>query len=201
MALLCISLAACKPEPRLPILGKRELSSKIVDGKTVTDTIYQTVPNFSFIDQDCTVVTNKTFENKVYIADFVFLSCATICPKMNIQMKRVYEAFVNNSHVLMLSHTIDPANDTIAALKTYTDLIEVKSDKWHFVTGNEDSILSIANKGYYIIAYPDSVSGSYEHSGGLVLIDKNRHVRGVYDGTIALEVTNLIRDIKTLLKE
>ncbi len=186
---------------KLPVLGDPIIKSSIVKGENTSDTIYPKIKDFLFINQDSLVVTNKTFNNKIYIADFIFLSCPSICPLMNKNMLSVYRSFETNPDVLFLSHTIDPENDNISRLKNYSENLSVSSNKWHFVTGNKDSIYSIAD-GYFATAYKDSTApGGFVHSGGLLLIDKNKHIRGVYDGTNEPEVKRLINDIHILLKE
>ena len=178
----------------LPFLGE-----PIING---TDTIPPTVKNFSFIDQDSNIITNSTFSDKIYVADFIFLSCPSICPKMNTEMLRVYNAFKNNDTVLFLSHTIDPEKDGVRQLKNFAENINVTSKKWHFVTGNQENIYDLAEHSYFSNAYKDSLAeGGFTHTGGLLLIDKNRHIRGVYDGTNDLETNRLISDIRILLKE
>ncbi|WP_396191796.1 SCO family protein [Flavobacterium sp.] len=190
---LLITIGCSQKPKRLPFLG-----NPIIKGN---DTLYPKIKDFSFIDQDSIVVTNKTFENKIYVADFIFLSCPTICPKMHTELSSVYNIYKNNPNILFLSHTIDPEHDTIERLKAYTKSNKI-SNKWHFVTGNRDSIYSIATKSYFATAYKDSKEpGGYVHSGGFLLIDKNRHIRGVYDGTNPEETKRLIRDIKVLLSE
>jgi protein SCO1/2 len=179
---------------KLPILGK-----PVINGN---DTIYPRINPFSFINQDSIVVTEKTFRNKIYVADFIFLSCPTICPKMNSELLNVYNEYKNDTNILFLSHTIDPEHDTIPRLKEYAKNLGINNNKWFFVTGNKDSIYSIAKESYYATAYADSTEpGDYVHSGGLLLIDKNRHIRGVYDGTNPKETKRLIKDIELLLKE
>ncbi len=192
--ILC-GLVACKQSAnKLPILG-----DPIINGK---DTSYPTIANFKLIDQDSTVITNQTFANKIYVADFMFLSCPTICPKMTKEMYNVYLAFATDARVELLSHTIDPAHDTILRLKAYTINLGIASSKWHLVTGNEDSIFTLANNSYFSTAYPDSTApGGFTHSGGLLLVDKNRHIRGVYNSTNPQETQRLITDINQLLKE
>ncbi|GAA4771047.1 MULTISPECIES: SCO family protein [Flavobacterium] len=184
----------CSREPKkLPYLG-----NPITQGN---DTIYPKINDFSFINQDSTIVTNKTFKNKIYVADFIFLSCPTICPKMNVELNKVYEVYKNNPKVNFLSHTIDPERDSIQRLKDYKTSLKL-NENWHFVTGNKDSIFNIATKSYFTTAYPDvNEPGGLVHGGGLLLIDKNRHIRGVYDGTNPEETKRLINDIKLLLKE
>lgn len=198
--LLIISLfaviTACSSDKQqaLPYLGNPEISGN--------DTIYPTIRDFSFINQDSIVVTNKTFENKIYVADFIFLSCPTICPIMTNQIIKVYNVYKTNPNIYFLSHTIDPDRDTVQALKEYTSALEIDTKKWMFVTGKKEDIYSIAEENYFTTAYSDSTApGGFIHGGGLLLIDKNRHIRGVYDGTNQEETKRLINDIDILLKE
>ena len=121
----------------LPIYGRKEY--KEANGKI--DTIYHTIPNFSFVDQDSSEVTQDTFKDKIYVADFFFGTCPTICPVMKQQMLRVYAQFKDNPQFAILSHTIDPEHDTVAYLKNYSMNIGVPDNEtWHFVTGNKDEI-------------------------------------------------------------
>lgn len=193
--LIVLFFASCsEPAKKLPFLGNPDIIGK--------DTIYPTIRNFSFLDQDCTIVTNKTFENRIYVADFIFLSCPTICPVMTKEMTKVYNVYKTSPYVLFLSHTIDPERDSIQALKNYTKALGINTRKWHFVTGDKKEIYSIAEENYYTAAYPDSTApGGFVHSGGLLLIDEKRHIRGVYDGTNPKETKRLISDIEVLLKE
>jgi protein SCO1/2 len=190
-----ILLASCKqPVKQLPILG-----NPVITGK---DTTYPTIANFSLTNQDGQTVTNKTFENKIYVADFIFLSCPTICPKMTREMYNAYLPYASDNRVAFISHTIDPEHDTIPRLKAYATNLGVSSPKWQFVTGKQDSIMNLSEHSYFSTAYPDSTSpGGFTHSGGLLLVDKNRHIRGVYNGTKPEETQRLINDIQTLLKE
>lgn len=193
---LCLLLAACAPkkERKLPIFGER-----IVHGK---DTVYHVIPAFSFVDQDSMVVTNETFKNKIYVADFFFTSCRTICPIMKTQMLRVYDSIQHQSDVLLLSHTIDPAYDTVALLHDFAKRLGVKSDKWHFVTGKQDSIYRIAQTGYFATAMEDKTEpDGFIHSGAFLLIDKDKRIRGKYDGTKEEDVDRLLTDISVLRSE
>ncbi len=181
-------------EKPLPILGERE-----VEG---SDTIYHTIAPFLFVDQDSNVVTNETFRDKIYVADFFFTSCRTICPKMKTQMLRVYDSIQNDPEVLILSHTIDPAYDTVALLHDFADRLGVKTNKWHFVTGNKDSIYNIAQTSYFATALEDkSEPQGFIHSGAFLLIDKEQRIRGKYDGTKEEDVNRLIVDIRRLKRE
>ncbi|WP_439879578.1 SCO family protein [Pontibacter sp. MBLB2868] len=188
-------------EQTLPILGEREVVERNVNGQTVADTLYPQIPDFSFVDQDSQQVTNSTFGDKIYVADFFFTTCPTICPKMKTQMLRVYEQYKDNPKVGFLSHTIDPKHDSVAVLKDFAERLNVKSDKWHFVTGEKDSIYDIAQ--YYLVSAMEDgqEAGGFIHSGAFVLVDENRHIRGVYDGTDPAQVDRLMNDIPVLLKE
>lgn len=193
-------LMSCHLQPaRLPILGDPDYRSNPVTGKT--DTIYPVIANFRLTDQDSNLVTNNTFADKIYIADFIFLSCPTICPKMTKEMLKVYHAFDDNAYVNFVSHTIDPEYDTIPRLRAYSSSLGVRTERWHFVTAPADTIYKLA-ESYYATVYPDStIPGGFTHSCGFLLIDKYRHIRGVYDGTDSTETRRLIRDIHVLLKE
>ena len=193
---------ACQFRKELPILGEKAYDTRTVNGKEIIDTVYFSLPNFSFIDQDSQRVTPKTFENKIYIADFFFTSCPTICPTMKTQMLRVYQEYEDNKTVAFLSHSIDPTYDTVALLKDYSERLGVKTEKWHFVTGNQDEIFEVAQKGYLVPAQEDKEDPSgLLHSGAFILIDKNKRIRGYYDGTDPKKVDLLIEDIGWLLKE
>lgn len=190
-----IIVASCsQPQQRLPILGEPAISGK--------DTVYPVIADFTFTNQDGQTITNQTFGNKIYVADFIFLSCPSICPKMTKEMYKAYLPFATDERVAFISHTIDPEHDTIPRLKAYANNLGVSASKWHFVTGNQDSIINIAEHSYFSTAYPDSAApGGFTHSGGLLLVDRNRHIRGVYNGTRPEETQRLINDIQTLLKE
>jgi len=178
----------------LPILGNRDI---LENG----DTIYHTIPDFSFVDQDSNIITNQTFENKIYISDFFFIHCPSICPSVSKQMLRIYERFEDNPRVVLIAHSIDTKNDTIPALKDYASKLGVISEKWHFVTGDHDHIYEIADD-YFITARVDAtVPGGFDHSGRIILIDENRQVRSFCDGTNAESVNKFMTDIETLLNE
>ncbi len=193
-----IILGACttsytSSDGALPILGEPEL----IDGEKV----YHTIRDFTFMDQDSQLVNNTTFAGKAYVADFFFISCPTICPKMKKQMLRLYDKYEEEEGLVLLSHSIDTKFDTIPRLKKYATNLEVATDKWHFVTGEKDDIHGIA-EDYFSIAFENSdVPGGYEHSGYFVLIDENRHVRAYCNGTDPASVDGFMKDIDRLLQE
>lgn len=196
-------LSACTSEPKeqqLPILGPRTPDVKMVDGKPVVDTVYHTIPDFAFLDQDSQWVTPKTVEGKIYVADFFFTSCPSICPKMKSQMLRVYEKYKDNPNVVLLSHSIDPTHDTVAVLRDYADRLGVNSRTWHFLTGDRDSIMSLAQNHYFVTAMTDTAApGGFEHTDGFLLIDPKRRIRGHYHGLDEKDVDRLMQDIDLLL--
>ena len=187
---------------KLPILGRVDYVEKKIGDQIVIDTVYHKVADFQFVDQDSALITPQTFENKIYVTDFFFTSCPTICPLMKKQMLRVYEAFENNNEVVLLSHTIDPEYDTVALLHEYAQRLGVKSDKWHFVTGEKDAIYEAAQKSYMVTADKDNnAPGGFIHSGAFILVDKDRRIRGIYDGTKPEEVDHMMQDMQHLLQE
>ncbi|CAH0995415.1 SCO1 protein [Emticicia aquatica] len=190
-----IFLFSCENTHRkLPILGERDF----VNG----DSVYHTIPDFSFVNQDSTEITNKTFEGKIYVADFFFTTCPTICPIMKKQMLRVYEKYKENPQVGILSHTIDPRHDSVKVLKEYAIRLGVSKGNWQFVTGEKEKIYTIGEKSYYVTAGEDSsAAGGIIHSGAFILVDTKRRVRGIYDGTKEEDVTKLLKDMDILLTE
>jgi protein SCO1/2 len=194
ISMLLLSGCITKKESPLPVFGEREVIG--------TDTVYHTIANFKFVDQDSTEVTNDTYKGKIYVADFFFTSCRTICPIMKTQMLRVYDSIQNDPDVLLLSHTIDPEYDTVGLLHDYANRLGVKSDKWHFVTGNKDEIYKLAQTSYFSTALEDkSEPDGFIHSGAFLLIDKDRRIRGKYDGTKEEDVNRLLADIQRLKTE
>ncbi|SMD32107.1 protein SCO1/2 [Reichenbachiella faecimaris] len=186
----------------LPIMGRKKIVEREVDGKVVMDTLDHRIADFAFYDQDSSLITNETFKNQIYISDFFFTSCPTICPKMKKQMLRVYTKFEENSNVSLLSHTIDPRHDNVEVLHDYAEALGVKSSKWHFVTGDEDTIYKLGEKSYMVTAGEEvDAPGGYIHSGAFLLIDDQRRIRGVYDGTMEEQVDILLSDVDLLLKE
>ena len=197
-------LNACEQKPQsLPILGERDAVTRTINGKEVTDTIYHQIPDYAFLDQDSVLVSPKTFAGKVYVADFFFTTCPTICPKMKTQMLRIFEKYKNNPRVNLLSHSIDPTYDNVGVLRAFAKHLGVNDSKtWHFVTGDRNKIYEIGQKGYMVTAQEDKTApGGQLHDGSFLLIDTQRRVRGRYDGTIPTEVDKLMKDIEILLQE
>jgi len=192
----CITLGlltACFPEKKLPVLGVPE----IIDGKEVPHQIR----DFSFINQDGKVVTNEDFEDKIYIADFFFTTCTTICPTVMSQMVRIYDKYEDNPNVKLLSHTLNPVVDSIQILKAYADNLEISAPKWNLVTGEKNIIRGFAEDYMNIVVEDKEAPDGINHSGKIVLIDKERRVRAFAEGTDPNEVDQFLEDIDKLLKE
>jgi protein SCO1 len=200
--LALLFLIACnQSNKKLPILGEREPVTKEIDGKTVSDTIYQTIPPFSFINQDSITITNKTFDSSIYVADFFFTSCPSICPIMSKNLLKVLDKYKGNKEVKILSHSIDTKYDTPWVLKKYATKLGVEGDQWQFVHGSQESIYGIADKYMVYAKENSSAPGGFEHQGWLILIDKEKRIRGAYDGTNDEQVSQLMSDMDILLKE
>lgn len=197
LSLLLLSLFACSQSQqeadKLPILGQREF----VDG----DTVYHQIPDFRFVDQDSQFVTNETFTGKAYVVDFFFTSCPTICPKVKQQMLRIYDRFQDEEDLLFLSHSIDVKRDTVGRLREYATGLGIDGERWHLVTGDKDAIYEIADDYFSIAIEDSSVPGGFDHSGRLILIDENRHIRSFCNGTDPEEVDQFMKDIEKLLDE
>lgn len=192
--LFALILACTEPDKRvLPILGERDL----VDG----DTVYRSVPEFSFVDQDSQIVTNATFKDKIYVVDFFFIHCPTICPKVKANGLRIYQKYKDDPRLALLSHSIDVKNDTVAALKQHAQKLGVEKPGWYLVTGNHDAIYGIADDYFSVAVENPDAPGGFDHSGRLILVDKNRHVRSFCDGTDAADVDRFMKDIDILLAE
>lgn len=190
-----------KSTSTLPILGSREPVTKVVDGKTVTDTVYHRIPDFQLLNQDSVLITNATFGNGVYIANFFFTHCPSICPTMQRNLFKVYEQYKDDERVRFLSHSIDFRHDSPSVLKSYANKLGVTNDHWQFVTGSKAEIYGLSDN-YMVYTKEDSnVPGGYDHSGYFLLVDKDRHIRGAYDGTNDAQLALLLDELEILLKE
>lgn len=189
-------------QKKLPVMGRPEYVEKEVDGKFVIDTIPHTIAEFKFLNQDSSWVTNETLNGKVYVADFFFTSCPSICPIMKSQLIRIYKEFEQEDGLKLVSYSIDPEYDTVGVLREYAERLGVSSERWHFLTGPMDEIYDLGETSYMVTAAEDeSAPGGFLHSGAFLLVDKERRIRGVYDGTVKEQVDRLMEDIRLLLSE
>lgn len=162
-----------------------------------------TIAPFSFENQDGETVTNATFENKLYIANFFFTTCPGICPKMTVNMSALQEAFQDNEEVLLLSHTVTPWIDDVPKLKDFAQDKGVISGKWHLVTGEKEEIYTLARQSYFAEEEPgiSKETEQFLHTEHFLLIDGKGRIRGIYNGTLELETERLIEDVATLMLE
>lgn len=161
------------------------------------------VPDFSFTNQDGKTISSNTIEDRIYLTNFFFTSCGSICPKMTRNMEKVQNRFMGNDSIWFISHSVNPSVDDVSKLKKYTNNFSVDSTKWHFVTGNKSEIYQMARQGYFAekeIGF-NKDSTEFLHTEHFILVDKNKRIRGVYNGTIELEMDRIIEDIQLLIKE
>jgi protein SCO1/2 len=186
-----------QPKLLLPVYGEKKLGGK--EGK---DTLYHTVGEFKFINQYKDTVTDKTVENKIYVADFFFATCQSICPQMSKQLHRVQEEFKNDPDFLILSHSVNPKHDTSEVLEAYAGHYGAIKNKWHLLTGKKGEIYDLAKFSYLVNALEDDgTPEGFLHSELFLLVDKQKRIRGMYDGTDSVQVNKLIEDIRTLKQE
>ncbi|MEX8547950.1 MAG: SCO family protein [Mucilaginibacter sp.] len=187
---------------KLPIYGERQPITKTIDGKQITDTVYATIPPFSFVDQNRQTIGENDLRGKTYVADFFFTSCPSICPTMQRNMLSVFKAYQGKPDFKLVSFTIDPRHDTIPVLKNYAEKLGAKADQWYFLLGKKEEVYQLAEKNYLVSVSEDKrAPGGYVHQGWLVLVDKKGRVRGAYDGTDKKQVDQLIVDVKLLMDE
>ena len=165
--------------------------------------ITHTIDTFSFLNQDSTNVTESIFENKIHVANFIFTSCGSICPVMTSNFKIVANAFNKDSSVVMLSYSVTPWIDKPYVLKKYIQKNGITNLNWQFLTGNKTEIYKLARQSYFAeenIGYSKD-SSQFLHTEHVILVDKHKRIRGIYNGTLALEMQHLVEDIKSLQSE
>lgn len=176
-----------------------------VGPKTVNnagDTSYHSIAPFSFTNQYGEQVSDESLQGKIYVANFFFATCEGICPAMSSQLLRLQERFADKKDLVLLSHTVDPEHDDVEVLHAYSEKYKAIKNKWHFVTGNKADIYTLAQKSYLVNALEaddPSAEEAFIHSELFILIDKEKHIRGIYDGTSTAAVNDLIDDIKVLM--
>ena len=179
----------------LPILGERYVDDN-------QDTVYHNIADFAFVNQVGDTIRKEDMAGKIYVADFFFTTCPTICPVMKKEMLRVYEQFKGEPNFRILSHSIDPTHDTQAVLKDYAEKLGVPdAATWNFLTGDQEKIFEIGQTSYMTTTMADDMEpGGFLHSGAFLLVDQQGRIRGVYDGTKTEQVDRLLADIPKLLK-
>ena len=201
-AIIAVSIfySILKPKPTLPIYQPAEVNSKLVDTSIVHKIKYHTISDFSLINQNGDTITQDFYNDKIYIADFFFTTCQSICPIMTKNMKEIQDKLINDKEILLLSHSVTPEIDSVQQLKKYGIENNINENKWNLVTGDKKQIYDLARKSY--LAVEDSEFGNFDmiHTENFMLIDKQRQIRGFYDGTDKNEIIRLLSDIEILKK-
>ena len=193
---------ALKPSKSLPIFNPSDVNPELVDSTVQYISKYHTIADFSFVNQNGKTITQKDYEGKVYVADFFFTTCGSICPKMTTNLAEVQKAIINNPKVMLLSHTVFPETDSVPVLKAYAIKNGVVDSKWNLVTGDKKAIYTMARKSYLAVKLgkPEQLYDMV-HTENFVLVDTKRRVRGFYDGTKKEDMKRLIEDINFLCTE
>ena len=200
--ILTLFYSALKPKKTLPIFNPADVNPELVDSTVQYKSKYHTIADFSFINQNGKTITQKDYEGKIYVADFFFTTCGSICPKMTTNLSDIQKAFANNPKVKLLSHTVFPETDSVPVLKAYAKKHNVNDNKWNLVTGDKKEIYTMARKSYLAVKL-GKPSELYDmvHTENFVLVDTKRRVRGFYDGTNKDDMKRLIEDITFLANE
>ena len=188
-------------EEPLPIYQPNRIEASLVDSTIQHQKKYHTIANFELINQNGDTITQDDYNDKIYVADFFFTTCQTICPIMTDQMYRIQKEILNDDEVLLLSHSVTPEIDSVAQLKRYAKLKGVNNTKWNLVTGDRKQIYDLARKSYLVVKDDGTEQYGMIHTENFALIDKKKQIRGMYDGTSKVSVDSLLQDIKRLKKE
>jgi protein SCO1/2 len=186
----------------LPIYQPAMVNTELVDSTIQYKKKYHKIADFSLINQNGETITQDTYKDKIYVADFFFTTCQTICPIMTDHMALIQEEIINDKDIMLLSHSVTPEIDSVAQLKKYALKKGVNDNKWNLVTGDKKQIYALARKSYLAVK-EDGTGDAYDmiHTENFMLIDKKRQIRGYYDGTKPEDISRLIEDIKILKEE
>jgi len=218
LLLLAISLMGCKDLPKkkeniqaietsrveyLPYYNDESFTPHWLTPNSDEERRFHKIPDFKLVNQLGDTLTQKSFEDKIYITDFFFTTCPGICLKMTNNMTKVQEAFLDNSQVEIISHSVTPSIDSVSVLKTYAEKNGVINSKWHLVTGDKTEIYNLGRNQYFVendLGIPKDIN-DFLHTENFLLIDKNKHIRGIYNGLNRASIAQLITDVNALLKE
>ncbi|MHB1147683.1 MAG: SCO family protein [Lutibacter sp.] len=190
------------PEKKLPIFNPADVNPKLVDKSVINITRNHKVADFNLINQNGEIVTQEDYKDKIYVADFFFTRCMTICPVMTNNMGKLQEVFKNDDDIKFLSHSVTPEMDSIPILKEYAVKKGVIDTKWNITTGDKKHIYELARKSYFaVLDEGDGGLQDFIHTENFILVDKKRQIRGFYDGTDSADIERLILDIKILQNE
>lgn len=198
-----------RPKPNaesLPIINPIDVPEDMVDPELLRVGYGHTIGKFAFKNQNNKMITQEDVRGKVYVVEYFFTTCKTICPRMNAQMQRVHEKFRMNNDVKILSFSVDPETDTVEQLKRYADAHNSKGNQWNFLTGKRDDIYELARTSFFTLKPTEAenqgdVGSDFIHTNNFVLVDKLMRIRGYYDGTNPKDVDKMMHDMDLLLKE
>lgn len=206
-SVLCVIIIAIiynilNVKPPLPIYQPAMVSEELVDSTIQHQKKYHTIADFSLINQNGERITQDNYKDKIYVADFFFTTCQTICPIMTDHMYQIQKEVIDDDEVMLLSHSVTPQIDSVAQLKKYAREKGVIDRKWNLVTGDKKQIYELARKSYLAVK-TDGNGDAYDmiHTENFMLIDKKRQIRGFYDGTKSEDIEKLLEDITTLKEE
>ena len=191
-----------KPKTKLPVYNPADVNPILVDDAVRHISKDHRIANFSLLDQNGDTITQENFKDKIYVADFFFTRCQTICPVMTVNMGDLQEYFKNDEDIKFISHSVTPIIDSVSVLRAYADKKGINDKKWHITTGDKMHIYELARKSYFaVLDEGDGGEQDFIHTEQFILVDKNRQIRGFYDGTDKEEMQRIIKDIEILKKE
>ena len=187
----------------IPFYNSPDFTPYFLSNGEVEEIVSHKISDFSFINQNEKTITNKEIEGKIHIANFMFTSCTSICPDMTGNMKLIEKAFSNDPRVVILSYSVTPWIDTPDKLADYVEFNDIKTNNWHFLTGNKNEIYSLARESYFAeetMGFSKD-STDFLHTEYFILVDRDKRIRGIYNGTLMLEALQVVEDISALLDE
>ena len=202
VVIISIIYSLLKPEESLPVYQPSMVSKELVDSTVQEVRKYHTIKDFKLVNQNGDTITQDFYKDKIYVADFFFTTCQSICPIMTDHMLKIQERIKDDPDVLLLSHSVIPVADSVPQLKKYALEKGVNDEKWNLVTGDKKQIYDLARKSY-LAAKSEGDAGPFDmiHTENFVLVDKKRRIRGFYDGTNPDAIEDLMHDIEILEKE
>jgi protein SCO1/2 len=187
-------------KPELPVFNPSDFNPELVDPSLQNEAENHTVANFDLLNQNGKVITQRNYENKIYVTDFFFTRCPSICPIMSNNMEKLQSTFLDDASVMFLSISVTPELDSIPILKGYAEKHGVIDSKWNIATGDKKHIYNLARKSYFaVVNEGDGGLQDFIHTPNFILVDKQKRIRGVYDGTKKEEIERLVEDVKNLL--
>lgn len=191
-----------KPKSQLPVYNPVDVNPRLVDDAVKHISRDHKILDFQLLNQNGDTITQANFEDKIYVADFFFTRCQTICPVMAVNMSELQEYYKNDDELKFLSHSVTPIIDSVSVLREYADKQKAISGKWEITTGKKAHIYELARKSYFaVLDEGDGGEQDFIHTEQFVLVDKNKQIRGFYDGTDAMEIQRIIKDIEILKSE